>query len=83
MQVGSMTMIAGDLDLDWAEQDPEYLAQIKGFLLSNWSAPAGQPHTDDAASEISLRCTSRGANNQFKTKCLPERIDGFGGDATK
>ena len=55
MQVGSMTMIAGDLDLDWAEQDPEYLAQIKGFLLSNWSVPAGQPHTDDAASEISLR----------------------------
>ena len=55
MQIGSVTMIAGDLDLDWAEQDPEYLAQIKGFLLSNWSAPAGQPHTDDAASEISLR----------------------------
>ena len=83
MQVGSVTMIAGDLDLDWAEQDPEYLAQIKGFLLSNWSAPAGQPHTDDAASEISLRWTSRGANNRFKTKILPEQIDGFGGDATK
>ena len=83
MQVGSMTMIAGDLDLDWAEQDPEYLAQIKGFLLSNLSAPAGQPHTDDAASEISLRWTSRGANNQFKTKSLPEQIDGFGGGTTK
>ena len=83
MQVGSMTMIAGDLDLDWAEQDPEYLAQIKGFLLSNLSAPAGQPHTDDAASEISLRWTSRGANNRLKTKILPEQIDGFGGDATK
>ena len=68
MQVGSMTMIAGDLDLDWAEQDPEYLAQIKDFLLSNWSVPAGQPYTDDAASEISLRWTSRGANNQFKNK---------------
>ena len=83
MQVGSMTMIAGDLDLDWAEQDPEYLAQIKGFLLSNLSAPAGQPHTDDAASEISLRWTSRGANNRFKTRNLQEQIDGFGGDATK
>ena len=49
-----MTMIAGDLDLDWADQDLEYLAQIKGFLLSKWSVPAGQPHTDDAAPEISL-----------------------------
>ena len=76
-------MIAGDLDLDWAEQDPEYLAQIKGFLLSNLSAPAGQPHTDDAASEISLRWTSRGANNRFKTKNLTEQIDGFGGGTTK
>ena len=76
-------MIAGDLDLDWAEQDPEYLAQIKGFLLSNRSVPACQPHADDAASEISLRWTSRGANNQFKTKNLSEQIDGFGGDATK
>ena len=76
-------MIVGDLDLDWAEQDPEYLTQIKRFLLSNWSVPAGQPHADDAASEISLRWTSRGANNQFKTKNLSEQIDGFGGDATK
>ena len=83
MQVGSVTMIAGDLDLDWAEQDPEYLAQIKGFLLSNWSVPAGQPRTDDAASKISLRWTSRGANNRFKTENLPEQIDGFGGDTTK
>ena len=76
-------MIVGDLDLDWAEQDPEYLTQIKRFLLSNWSIPAGQPHADDAASEISLRWTSRGANNQFKTKNLSEQIDGFGGDAAK
>ncbi len=76
-------MIVGDLDLDWAEQDPEYLTQIKRFLLSNWSVPAGQPHADDAASEISLRWTSRGANNQLKTKNLSEQIDGFGGDATK
>jgi hypothetical protein len=27
-------MILGDLDLDWAEQDPDYLARVKGFLQS-------------------------------------------------
>jgi len=76
-------MIVGDLDLDWAEQDPEYLTQIKRFLLSNWSVPAGQPQADDAASEISLRWTLRDANHRFETKILSEEIDGFGGDAAK
>jgi hypothetical protein len=27
-------MILGDLDLDWAEQDPDYLARVKAFLQS-------------------------------------------------
>ena len=26
-------MIIGDLNLDWAEQDPDYLAEVKAFLV--------------------------------------------------
>ncbi|MFP6747392.1 MAG: hypothetical protein VCD66_07350 [Alphaproteobacteria bacterium] len=33
-------MIIGDLDLDWAEQDPGYLARVKGFLVSGDKPPA-------------------------------------------
>lgn len=32
-------MILGDLDLDWAEQDPDYLARVKAFLLSSGTSP--------------------------------------------
>ncbi len=36
-------MIIGDLDLDWAEQDPGYLASVKAFLVSAPKAPAARP----------------------------------------
>lgn len=39
-------MIIGDLDLDWAEQDPAYLARVKAFLIStarDRTAPLDQP----------------------------------------
>ena len=33
-------MIIGDLDLDWAENDTDYLARITGFLISEFSNPS-------------------------------------------
>ena len=32
-------MLIGELDLDWAEQDPDYLARIKSFLVSSHRIP--------------------------------------------
>ncbi len=36
-------MIIGDLDLDWAEQNPGYLARAKAFLVSIAKSPAVSP----------------------------------------
>ncbi len=36
-------MIIGELDLDWAEQDPGYLARVKAFLVSARQVPAPLP----------------------------------------
>jgi hypothetical protein len=36
-------MIIGDLDLDWAEQDPDYLARVKAFLVSGRQEPETMP----------------------------------------
>jgi len=41
--MGSSVLIIGDLDLDWAEQDPGYLASVKAFLVSAPRAPAAWP----------------------------------------
>ena len=35
-------MIIGELDLDWAEQDPDYLARIKAFLVVRPETPAAK-----------------------------------------
>ena len=59
-------MIIGDLDLDWAEQDPDYLARAKAFLVSIVNDPAVSPErlpsarstdrkTDSAEAEHALR----------------------------
>ena len=59
-------MIIGDLDLDLAEQDPDYLARVKAFLVPAQQAravPSNQTplpsrtdsHPDSAAPEHALR----------------------------
>lgn len=54
-------MIIGDLDLDWAEQDPDYLVEVKAFLIStplittiDIPSPNGAP-ADSAARELALK----------------------------
>ena len=36
-------MIIGELDLDWAEQDPDYLDRVKAFLISAAKDRVGLP----------------------------------------
>ena len=46
-------MIIGDLDLDWAENDTDYLAKITGFLVSECSnPPTVTSHDDDTSSLV-------------------------------
>ncbi len=41
-------MIIGELDLDWAEQDPDYLVRVKAFLNSKVEPRPKSKTTDDA-----------------------------------
>jgi len=46
-------VIIGDLDLDWAEQDPDYLARVKAFLRSEVKpAVAMAPPSGSSASRL-------------------------------
>jgi len=52
-------MIHGDLDLDWAEQDPDYLARVKAFLQSTGKSENSMPNhllaPDSHLAELGLK----------------------------
>ena len=75
-------MIIGDLDLDWAENDTDYLARIKSFLVSECSNPSAVTSYDDDTSSFGLRCSSIVLGNQLGIEVLPEKVNEFGGDTT-
>ena len=75
-------MLIGDLDLDWAENNTDYLARIKGFLVSKCSTPSAETSHDDDASNFGIRCSSIVLGNQLGLKILPEKVNEIGGDTT-
>ena len=75
-------MIIGDLDLDWAENDTDYLARITGFLVSACSAPFAETRHDDETSSFGIRCSSIIPGNQLGIEFLPEKVNEIGGDTT-
>ena len=75
-------MIIGDLDLDWAENDTDYLARIKGFLVFECSNSSAVTSHDDDPSSFGIRCSSNVLDNQLGIKFLPEKVNEIGGDTT-
>ena len=58
-------MIIGDLNLDWAEQDPDYLAEVKAFLV--YGSPASLPN--GAAPELGLKWRAIGEEEANDIGC--------------
>jgi hypothetical protein len=56
---GSFIMILGDLDLDWAEQDPDYLVRVKAFLQFTGKSDNSMPNhllaPDSHLAELGLK----------------------------
>ena len=75
-------MIIGDLDLDWAENDTDYLARITGSLISEFSNPSAVASHDDDTSSFGIRCSSIVPGNQLGIEFLTEKVNEIGGDAT-
>ena len=75
-------MIIGDLDLDWAENDTDYLVRITSFLVSAYSNPSAVTSHDDDTSSFGIRCSSIVLGNQLGIEILPEKVNEIGGDAT-
>ena len=75
-------MIIGDLDLDWAENDTDYLARITGFLVSECSNPSAVASYDDGTSSFGIRCSSIVLGNQLGIEFLTEKVNEIGGDKT-
>ena len=75
-------MLIGDLDLDWAENDANYLARTKDLLVSNFPTPSAETSHDDDASNFGIRCSSIIRDTQLGIEVLPEKVNEFGGDTT-
>jgi len=75
-------MIIGDLDLDWAENDTDYLARITGFLVSECSNSSAVASLDDDTSSFGIRCSSIVQGNQLGIEFLTEKVNEIGGDTT-
>ena len=75
-------MIIGDLDLDRAENDTDYLARIMGFLASECSNSFAVASHDDDTSNFGIRCSSIVQGNQLGIEFLTEKINEIGGDTT-
>ena len=75
-------MIIGDLDLDSAENDTDYLAKITDFLVSECSNRSALTSHDDDTSSFGIRCSSIVPGNQLGIEFLPEKVNEIGGDTT-
>ena len=63
-------MILGDLDLDWAEQDPDYLARVKAFLQSTAKSDISIPGHPFPLARIS----HTGPDRPFGRRCRRDRV---------